>query len=88
MTLFADHFLAGAVLTLLLPTLLLIVIAVFLHSQVMRVPTHTPTAAPVLPDAEMVSAAAAEEEAIGGDAVTGGHGPAPHTDIDPPATTA
>ena len=63
--LFADNFLAGSLLTLLLPTLLLSAIAVWYVLEVKRVPKDTPTSSAALPPPEGVAAA---EEADGGGA--------------------
>jgi hypothetical protein len=54
---FADNFLTGAALTLLLPLGLLIAIAVWYMLAVKRVPADTPLSSSALPPAEMVDAA-------------------------------
>ena len=53
---FADNFLAGSLLTLLLPIGLLIVIAVWYVIAIRRVPEDTPVSSPSLPSAGMVAA--------------------------------
>lgn len=53
----ADNFLAGSLLTLLLPTLLLSAIAVWYVLEVKRVPKDTPTSSTALPPPEVVAAA-------------------------------
>jgi hypothetical protein len=63
--LFADNFLAGSLLTLLVPTLLLSAIAVWYVLEVKRVPKDTPTSSTALPPPEVVAAA---EEPRGADA--------------------
>jgi hypothetical protein len=54
---FADNFLAGSLLTLLLPTGLLIAIAIWYALAVRRVPEDTPTSSPSLPSPEVLAAA-------------------------------
>jgi hypothetical protein len=54
---FADNFLAGSLLTILLPIGLLIVIAVWYVIAVKRIPEDTPVSSPSLPSAGMVAAA-------------------------------
>ncbi len=54
---FADNFLAGALLTILLPIGLLTAIAIWYVFAVKRVPKDTPTSSPSLPPAEVVEAA-------------------------------
>jgi hypothetical protein len=54
---FADDFLAGSLLTLLLPCGLLVAIAILFVLAVKRVPTDTPTASAALPPPEVVAAA-------------------------------
>ena len=55
---FADNFLAGSVLSLVLPVGLLIVIAVWYLIAVRRLPHDTPESASALPSPEIVAAAA------------------------------
>ncbi|HEY3727198.1 MAG TPA: hypothetical protein VGL51_08505 [Solirubrobacteraceae bacterium] len=57
---FADNFLAGSLLSLLLPTLLLIAIAIWYVVIVRRVPEDTPESSAALPASEVVAAAGAE----------------------------
>ena len=59
---FADNFLAGSLLTLLLPVGLLIAIAIWYVRAVRHVPEETPTTSAVLPPPEVVAAAAPAEE--------------------------
>ena len=53
---FADNYLAGSLLTLLMPTLLLIAIAVWLVIALKKVP-DTPESSPSLPPSDVVAAA-------------------------------
>lgn len=55
--LFADNFLAGSLLTILMPTLLLIVIAISFVALVKRVPHDTPGASSTLPPPDVLAAA-------------------------------
>ena len=55
--LFADNFLAGSLMTLLVPTLLLSAIAVWYVFEVKRVPRDTPPSATALPTPEVLAAA-------------------------------
>ncbi len=57
---FADAFLTGAVLSLLLPAGLLIAIATWYVFAVRRVPADTPASSPALPSDEVVEAAGPE----------------------------
>lgn len=59
--LFADNFLAGSLLTLLMPVLVLSALAVWYLIEVKRVPTDTPTTATTLPPQEMLAAAEERE---------------------------
>jgi hypothetical protein len=59
---FADNFLAGSLLTILLPLGLLIVIAIWYVRAVRHVPEETPTSSAALPAAEVVAAAVATDE--------------------------
>jgi hypothetical protein len=54
---YADGFLAGSLLTLLVPIALLIVIAVWYVRAVRHVPQDTPTSSAALPAAEVLAAA-------------------------------
>ncbi len=54
---FADNFLAGAVLSLVMPIGLLIAIAVWYLVAVRRIPQDTPESSAVLPSREVVEAA-------------------------------
>jgi hypothetical protein len=54
--LFADNFLAGSLLSLLLPTCLLIVIAVWYVRTIRQVPEDTPESAPALPSPDVLAA--------------------------------
>jgi hypothetical protein len=56
---YADGFLAGSLLTLLVPIALLIVIAVWYVRAVRHVPQDTPTSSAALPAAEVLAAAEA-----------------------------
>jgi hypothetical protein len=62
--LFADNFLAGSLLTLLLPIGLLIAIAVWYVRTVRHMPKDTPAASAVLPSSEVLAAADPEAEDI------------------------
>jgi hypothetical protein len=62
--LFADNFLAGSLLSLLLPTLLLVGIAVWYVRTVRHVPEDTPTASAALPSSDVLAAADPEAEDI------------------------
>jgi len=55
--LFADNFLAGSLLTLLMPVGLLIAIAIWYVLAVKRVPGDTPTSSASLPTPEVLAAA-------------------------------
>jgi hypothetical protein len=55
--LFADSFLAGSLLTILLPLGLLIAIAIWYVLAIKRVPKDTPASSPSLPPDEVVEAA-------------------------------
>lgn len=55
--LFADNFLAGSLLTLLMPTLLLSAIAVWYVRTVRRVPENTPPPPASLPAPDVLAAA-------------------------------
>lgn len=55
--LFADNFLAGALLTLLMPTILLSAIMTWYFIAVKRVPEETPPSATAAPSRETLSAA-------------------------------
>jgi hypothetical protein len=54
---FADNFLAGSLLTLLMPVGLLIAIAIWYVLAVKRVPEDTPTSSTSLPSPEVPAAA-------------------------------
>jgi hypothetical protein len=54
---FADSFLAGSLLTILLPLGLLIAIAIWYVIAVRRIPADTPTSSASLPSDEVVEAA-------------------------------
>lgn len=60
--LYADNFLAGSILSLLLPTGLLIAIAIWYFVAVKRVPEDTPAASSALPSPEVIAAADPEAE--------------------------
>ena len=55
--LFADNFLAGSYLTLLMPGGVLIAIAVWFVLSVRRIPEDTPASSPSLPAPEVLAAA-------------------------------
>jgi hypothetical protein len=55
--LFADNFLAGSLLTLVLPIGLLIAIAVWYVRAVRHMPEDTPTASAALPSSDVLAAA-------------------------------
>jgi hypothetical protein len=55
--LFADNFLAGSLLTLLLPTGLLIAIAIWYVRALRHVPEDTPTSSAPLPSSDVLAAA-------------------------------
>jgi hypothetical protein len=54
--LFADNFLAGSLLSLLLPTGLLIALVVWYVRTVRHIPKDTPKSAPALPSSEVLAA--------------------------------
>jgi hypothetical protein len=54
--LFADNFLAGSLLSLLLPTVLLVVIAVWYVRSVRHIPKDIPESATALPSPEVLAA--------------------------------
>ena len=60
---FADNFLAGSLLTLLLPTGLLIAIAIWYVLTVRHMPEETPTSSATLPPPKVVAAAVPTDEA-------------------------
>ncbi len=62
--LFADNFLAGSLLTILMPTGLLIAIAIWYVLAVKRVPEDTPTSSSVLPPPDVLAAADPDAEDI------------------------
>jgi hypothetical protein len=62
--LFADNFLAGSLLTLLLPTGLLIAIAIWYIVAVKRVPQDTPRSSAALPSSDVLAAADPEAQDI------------------------
>jgi hypothetical protein len=62
--LFADNFLAGSLLTLLMPTLLLVAIAVWYVLSVKRVPEDTPASSAPPPPPEVVAAAPAAADDV------------------------
>jgi hypothetical protein len=62
--LFADNFLAGSLLTILMPTGLLIAIAIWYVLAVKRVPKDTPTSSATLHSSEALAAADPEIEDI------------------------
>ncbi|MGO9884177.1 MAG: hypothetical protein ACLPV4_14305 [Solirubrobacteraceae bacterium] len=54
---FADNYLAGSLLTLLLPICLLLAIAAWYMIAIRKVPEDTPASSPSLPPPEVVAAA-------------------------------
>ena len=69
---FADNFLAGSLLTILLPIGLLIAIAIWYVVLFRRVPEDTPVTSPSLPSAKTVTAAdRGVDDAQGGVTPTG-----------------
>ena len=54
---FADNFLAGSLITLLIPCGLLIAIAIWYVLMIKRVPQDTPTSSAALPSPEVLAAA-------------------------------
>jgi hypothetical protein len=60
--LFADNFLAGSLLTILMPTGLLIAIAIWYLLALRRVPEDTPTSSASLPSSDVPAAADPEIE--------------------------
>jgi hypothetical protein len=62
--LFADNFLAGSLLSLLLPIGLLIAIAVWYVHTIKRVPEDTPTASAALPSPDVLAAADPEAQDV------------------------
>ncbi|MGI8505248.1 MAG: hypothetical protein ACR2MK_00315 [Solirubrobacteraceae bacterium] len=75
---FADNFLAGSLLSLLLPGFLVVVLGFWLHTVYARVPEETPTSSAALPSPEVVAAAPPEETGI-----TPAGPPPAHTGITP-----
>ncbi len=61
---FADNFLAGSLLSLVLPIGLLIAIAVWYVRTVRHIPQDTPTASAALPSTDVLAAADPEAEDI------------------------
>ena len=55
---FADNFLAGSLLTILVPLGLLVAISIWYMVALKRVPEDTPRSSPTLPPPEVVAAAA------------------------------
>jgi hypothetical protein len=60
----ADNFLAGSLLTLVLPIGLLIAVAVWYVRTVRHIPEDTPTASATLPSSDVLAAADPEAEDI------------------------
>lgn len=54
---FADNYLAGSLLTLLLPVCLLLAIAAWYMIAIRKVPKDTPASSPSLPPSDVVAAA-------------------------------
>jgi hypothetical protein len=54
---FADNFLAGSLLTLLVPTALVVVLAVWYTVSVRRLPEDTPESSTTIPPPEVAAAA-------------------------------
>lgn len=54
---FADNFLAGSLITLLLPALLLTGLAVWYHLALRHIPQETPESSATIPSPEVVAAA-------------------------------
>ena len=54
---FADNFLAGSLLTLLMPTILLVSIAVWGVRLLIKSPNDTPASSPAMPSSEVVGSA-------------------------------
>jgi hypothetical protein len=61
---FADNFLAGSLLTLLMPTLLLVAIAIWFVVAVRHVPEDTPEASAKLPHPDGVASAGSDVHEI------------------------
>jgi hypothetical protein len=61
---FADNFLAGSLLTLLVPTALVVVLAVWYTRGARRLPKDTPESATSLPPAEVVAADGADVDEV------------------------
>ena len=61
---YGDNFLAGSLLTLLMPTLLLIALVVWYLIAIRRVPKDTPDSAAALPTRETVAAAGTDVHEI------------------------
>ena len=59
---FADNFLAGSLLTILIPLGLLIAIAIWYVITIRRVPEDTPTSSAALPSPEVVAASDAVDQ--------------------------
>lgn len=61
---FADNFLAGSLLSLLMPTGLLIALVIWYLMAVKRVPQDTPVSSAALPSSDVLAAADPEAEDI------------------------
>ena len=73
---FADNFLAGSLLTILLPLTLLIALAIWYVRVVRHVPEDTPVSSPSLPSADVVAAAEQTPPTAADDPPQGGAAPA------------
>ncbi|MGH2866337.1 MAG: hypothetical protein ACRDNK_02050 [Solirubrobacteraceae bacterium] len=80
---FADNFLAGSLLSLLMPVALLIALVVWYTIAVRRVPSDTPESSSRLPGAEVVAAAA---DAVHEVTPAGRQPPQPQQPRQPPQT--
>jgi hypothetical protein len=74
--LFADNFLAGSLLTILLPLTLLIALAIWYVRVVRHVPEDTPASSASLPSADVLAAAEQTPPAATDDPPPGGTAPA------------
>jgi hypothetical protein len=61
---FADNFLAGSLLTILMPTCLVVALTIWYFAIVRRPPEDTPTSSASLPPPEVVAAAPPAETGV------------------------
>jgi hypothetical protein len=80
---FADNYLAGSLLTLLLPVCLLLAIAAWYVIAIRKVPEDTPASSPSMPPADVVAAAQPTAQPVSPPAAQ----PAPDSPRTEPPTT-